>query len=229
MKSENSRTVQPLGAGFILFVASVLNSSAVTFTTDTLIRFDNTNYDGQDIVVTNCTLTIDGHHSFASIRLLMRGVLTHSFAESGLLTNSLNIGPDPFVLSAMNAAALLMGAVPSTVVVTDLTGSTQFVAGSDYAITSQSPYSLILVPGSRIPEGASVLVNYVVERPPVPTGLDLQIENDMEITPGGTINVYGRGYAGLSGPGAARELGGCRGDPARHFPRPCRKRGAPPA
>ena len=62
-----------------------LSAGAVTFTSDTAISFNNTNYDGADIVVTNCTLTVDGPHSFASLQVLNGGNLTHSFAPNGLL------------------------------------------------------------------------------------------------------------------------------------------------
>ena len=58
---------------------------AVTFTNDTAISYNNSNYDGADIVVTNCTVTVDGVHSFASLQVLNGGNLTHSFALNGLI------------------------------------------------------------------------------------------------------------------------------------------------
>src|SRR5690348_14623621 len=48
-----------------LLLARLITHSA-TFTSDTFIGINNTNYDGQDIVVTNCTLTVDGSHAFLS-------------------------------------------------------------------------------------------------------------------------------------------------------------------
>jgi hypothetical protein len=66
---------------------------AVTFTNDTLISPTNTSYEGQPIVVTNCTLTVDGHHTFASLHLLNSGTLTHPTNSSVnlLLTSNLEI------------------------------------------------------------------------------------------------------------------------------------------
>jgi hypothetical protein len=51
---------------------------AVTFSSDTLIAPTNTAYDGEDIVITNCTVTIDGPHGFLSLHVLSGGTLTHS-------------------------------------------------------------------------------------------------------------------------------------------------------
>ena len=67
--------------------AAGLTASAVTFTNDTIITFNNTNYDGLDIVVTNCTVTVDGPHSFASLQVLNGGNLTHTLRSERLLEN----------------------------------------------------------------------------------------------------------------------------------------------
>src|ERR1035437_8819803 len=64
-----------------------LPAGATIFTTDTAIGFNNTNYDGADVVVTNCTLTVDGLHSFASVQVVNGGTLTHTFAANGTLQN----------------------------------------------------------------------------------------------------------------------------------------------
>src|SRR5688500_12788267 len=61
-------------------VASVSQSSAIVFTNDLLISSSDTNYDGLDIVVTNCTVTVDGTHAFASLQIRNGGILTHSVA-----------------------------------------------------------------------------------------------------------------------------------------------------
>ncbi len=76
---------------FLVVLAAVIlcgNStwvSAVTFTTDTLIDAGNVAYEGQDIVIQGCTLTVNGEHSFASLQMT-NGVLTHS-ANSDVRTN----------------------------------------------------------------------------------------------------------------------------------------------
>lgn len=67
----------PLLIGLALLVEA-LTAHAITFTNDTLVSAGNTNFDGQDIAITNCTLTVDGFHSFASVRISNAGTLTHS-------------------------------------------------------------------------------------------------------------------------------------------------------
>ncbi len=71
----------------LLYLLPPAAPSAV-FTNDTLIDARSTYYEGADIVVTHCTLTVDGPHSFASLLIGEGGKLTHSFAPLGLLTNA---------------------------------------------------------------------------------------------------------------------------------------------
>ncbi|MCW5551443.1 MAG: hypothetical protein KIS67_04670 [Verrucomicrobiae bacterium] len=61
-----------------------LSVQATIFTTDTIISATDTNYDGLDLVVTNCTLTVDGAHTFASLQILNGGTLTHPQDSMGL-------------------------------------------------------------------------------------------------------------------------------------------------
>jgi len=51
------------------------------FTDDTIIEADDQTYDGNDIVVGGCTLTVDGSHDFNSMLILSGGILTHSAAN----------------------------------------------------------------------------------------------------------------------------------------------------
>ena len=55
----------------------------VTFTSDTLIDTNNFTYDGNDIIVDGCVLTINGQHQFNSLQIINAGVLTHSAATAG--------------------------------------------------------------------------------------------------------------------------------------------------
>src|SRR5688572_7788760 len=64
-------------AALVVF-APASQSATVVFTNDVVISSSDTNYDGLEIVVTNCTVTVDGTHSFASLRVLNGGILTHS-------------------------------------------------------------------------------------------------------------------------------------------------------
>jgi hypothetical protein len=43
-----------------------------------VIAMDDFSFDGQDILIQNATLRIDGRHSFKSVRVMNNGVLTHS-------------------------------------------------------------------------------------------------------------------------------------------------------
>jgi hypothetical protein len=51
---------------------------AATFTTNALITEADTAFDGQEIVVSGATLTVDGRHYFNSLILTNGAVLTHS-------------------------------------------------------------------------------------------------------------------------------------------------------
>jgi len=96
---------QPLGALAAVFLWALWllgvgpAASSVTFTTDTLIAYTNSEYDGQEIVVSNCTVTVDGAHSFLDVHVLSGGVLTHSAAPSAVIATNLGspglCGPVP--------------------------------------------------------------------------------------------------------------------------------------
>src|SRR6266853_3164483 len=58
---------------------------AITFTGDTHIGVNDITFDGMDIIVSNCTLSVDGPHDFAGIQIVTGGVITHTFAGSGNL------------------------------------------------------------------------------------------------------------------------------------------------
>ena len=69
----------------IFFIALTLamplaGGKAATFTSNAIITNGDTTYDGQPMVVSNCTLTVNGPHSFASLLLTSNAVLTHSAA-----------------------------------------------------------------------------------------------------------------------------------------------------
>jgi hypothetical protein len=65
-----------LAGALALSLAS--QTQAALFFTDTTIGAADTNYDGQDIVVIGCTLTIDGSHGFSDLLVIERGVVTCS-------------------------------------------------------------------------------------------------------------------------------------------------------
>ncbi len=61
-----------------------------TFARDTIITEANLAYEGQDVVVSGCTVTIYGPHSFHSLTVTNNGVVNHP-APSGPTTYSLNL------------------------------------------------------------------------------------------------------------------------------------------
>jgi hypothetical protein len=66
-------------------------ANAVTFTANTTIGAGDSTYENQDVVVSGCTLTVDGSHSFASVSLTGGAVLTHSAAPAGESNNRLGL------------------------------------------------------------------------------------------------------------------------------------------
>src|SRR5437867_2289553 len=113
------RRLAPITA---LLLATLI-AHAATFTSDTLIGINNTNFDGQDIAVTNCTLTVDGSHPFLSVNLLNGAVLTHSASTNGLLENRLSAAGELQILSSTNPPILNAVAIlTNTVVGTNPTG-----------------------------------------------------------------------------------------------------------
>jgi hypothetical protein len=72
----------PFVAGLCLAV--VVPAQAVLFTANSTIGAGDTNYDGEDIVVVGCTVTINGAHSFADVLVLEDGTIT----EGGQTTNA---------------------------------------------------------------------------------------------------------------------------------------------
>src|SRR5262245_8882276 len=68
-------------ASLVLLLASCLvahPSAAAVFTSDTTIDENDATYDGEDIVISDATVVIDGLHTFNSLLLTNNAVLTHS-------------------------------------------------------------------------------------------------------------------------------------------------------
>ena len=87
---------QKLVATFVLaligsMVGPQSSSFAAVFITSTNISVADTNSDGQDIIVSGCTLTVDGPHSFASLLLTNGATLTHTPAYAGEPDNQVNL------------------------------------------------------------------------------------------------------------------------------------------
>lgn len=75
----------------LMALGSISACASTIFTNNASIGFTNTAYEGMDIVISTCTVTMDGTHGFNSLHVAAGGVLTHSFAPSGVLYNLLPI------------------------------------------------------------------------------------------------------------------------------------------
>src|ERR1039457_4142984 len=187
-----------------------LPAPAVTFTNDAAISLNNTNYDGADIVVTNCMLTVDGPHSFASLQVRNGANLTHTFAPNGYLNNHWTVTNQPQVLSVTNVATLSNADVlVSSIVVQDSAGVVTYTNGVDYVAETDSYWmtTLLLTTNSAIAEGSTNLVSYIFVTPLIAEGLSLTVAGDVMVAQEGMINTDGKGYAGGAGPGAGRSAG----------------------
>jgi len=61
----------------LLLGGATLPGATVWFTQDTVISAMDTNYDGAEISISNCTVTVSGAHRFARLHLLTGATLTH--------------------------------------------------------------------------------------------------------------------------------------------------------
>lgn len=174
----------------------------MVFTTNTLIHSFDTSYEGADIIVSNCTVTIDGSHRFLSLLVADGGVVTYTPSGSATLSVQRSAQNEPQVLISTNPVSLLLTGALVMVSVTD-TNLNLFIPSQDYIVTqlTNGVIELERSAGSAIPDGSIVLVSYTVSDSTA-AGLWLSIGGDMTVTGGGAINATGGGYSGGSGPGA---------------------------
>ena len=153
-----------------LLLATII-AHAATFTSDTVIGINNTNFDGQDIAVTNCTLTIDGRHAFLSVNLLNGAVLSHSSSTNGLLENRLSATGELQILSSTNSAILNAVAIfTNSILVTNPAGGI-YQAGTDYGVIASNNFTyLTWLSSSTIPDGATISVSYDFLGSPIAPG-----------------------------------------------------------
>ncbi|MGO8701708.1 MAG: hypothetical protein ACLQVY_28830 [Limisphaerales bacterium] len=99
----------PLAAVFLPLSTALAQTQSVTFTNDTLIEASDASHDGQNIVVSNCNLTVNGQHSFASLNLISNATLTHSPAPNGETDNKIDIAINGDVLVDASSKVLADG------------------------------------------------------------------------------------------------------------------------
>jgi hypothetical protein len=96
--------------------------AAVVFTNDTLIDSITMSYDGNDIIVSNCTLTVDGPHGFRSLLVGPGATITHSYSSSGNIVALQSVTNEPQTLTGTNPATLQLSGTLISQTVTDSGG-----------------------------------------------------------------------------------------------------------
>jgi hypothetical protein len=175
----------------------LMEAGAAVFTTDTTLNPTNSSYDGQSIVISNCTVAIDGGHAFTSLRVATGGVLTHSASPNGIISVTGSVSDEAQVLSGTNAVALATSnVVTASVVVRDVSHTITYSNGVDYVLgtTNNNFATLARLDASTIPDGATVLVTYDYTILTTSAGLNLTLTGDLEVEPGAIIKAAGRGY-----------------------------------
>src|SRR5688572_28018082 len=182
--------------------------AATIFTTDTLIGVNDTTHEGQDIVVSNAVLTVDGAHTFNSVRVTAGGMLTHSASATGMLPYIVTITNELQVLTDTNSVILVQpGIILNSVIVTDTNHLVIYTNDVDYVLTNAGvSVTLQRTTNSAIPDGGTVSVYYDYQTT-VPAGLNLNVTTDVEIEPGASVNADARGFGGGSGLGAGASSG----------------------
>src|SRR5689334_8387899 len=90
---------------FASFLPCWRNHAAV-ISSDTFIGVSDFSYDGLDLVVTNCTLTIDGQHIFSNLQILDGGFVTHSPLSNGPVQVTFQVTNELHTISDTNPAVL---------------------------------------------------------------------------------------------------------------------------
>jgi len=112
--------------------------AATIITNNTAIGALNASYDGADLVVSNCTVTIDGAHSFNSFYLGPAGVVTHTCWPTGIAAPALNVTNEVQILDGYHPATLLNTNVIGLVTVVDTNTLVTYSNGVDYIQTNLS-------------------------------------------------------------------------------------------
>jgi hypothetical protein len=186
----------------IAMATLALRAPAMVFTENTEIGPGDTTYDGQDIVILDCTVSIDGPHTFSSLVLAANGVLTHSASTNGQLSAAFNVTNAPYVLSGTLPYLLANSNIFSPLLLTDTNGGV-YTNGVDYLAVPiiNNNYEISRTATSSIPDGGTVLVSYSYYGS-VPAGLDLMVTGVVWVTSGCEIDAEGIGYGAGFGPGA---------------------------
>jgi hypothetical protein len=179
----------------------VIGSQATTVITNNFgLSPADTSLEGGDLVISNCTVTMDGAHSFNSLILGTGGTLTCTANPSGSATLSGTATNEQLVLSGTNPSTLFYSYVSGSVTLTD-SNQDLFTNGADFVQTTLGNQTQIArTTNSTIPDGATVLATYTWSVG-FNTGLNISLTNGLNVAAGGSINLNGGGYGGNNGSG----------------------------
>src|ERR1051325_6963128 len=205
----NSRGVFVCRAiGLFIALAQITTASAVVFTSDTAISLSNTNYEGDALILSNCTGTVDGPQNFASLLVGAGGTLTHSSSSSGVIMDTSYTFEEPHTLVGTNPVTLVNSNVTLVLEVIDDTHSIVYNQYDDWTAAIVNGIGQVQrTTNSTIPDGANVLISYQMQSTQSYAGLTLTLAGDAEVAPGGVINAAGKGYGGNVGTGNGGEAG----------------------
>jgi hypothetical protein len=186
----------------VIFLLAAANSPAVVFTNHTSIGALDASYDGADVIITNCTVTLDGAHSFNSLFVAPGGVLTHSYFPNATSTLLLNVTDEPQILVSTNPVTLAKLNVFAAVTVSDTNHLVIYTNDVDFVqyAPGDGTTQIYRTETSSIPDGATVLVSYTWSYF-YGAGLTVIVTNDVNIAAGGSINANGIGYGPALGGG----------------------------
>ena len=187
---------------FAILLTTMVCGAATVITNNTAISPLDASYDGADIVVSNCTVTVNGAHSFNSVLVVGGGVLTHTYLPGGTTTLVFNVKNEQHILDAFFPATLLNSNVTGLVTVTDTNGIILYTNGVDYIQTNlpDGTTQIYATTNSAMAGYAVVLVSYTWTYS-YNAGLYLSVTNDLNVAAGGSLNANGIGYGPGTGSG----------------------------
>lgn len=174
----------------------------MVLTNDTAISATDQTYEGQDLVVSNAVLTVDGPHTFNGLRLAAGATLTHS--PNGSVIFLAAITNEPVLLTDTNAVPLAnFDVVLGSVVVTATNGLVTYTNEVDFSLANLgSVLTIQRTTNSLIADGDTVFIAYNFQTT-AGSGLRVTLTADFELEPGASVDVNGRGFGGdKPGPGA---------------------------
>jgi hypothetical protein len=210
MKTHTSAVHHRVAGCLVALAMGLVPATAITFTNDTLITFGDTNYDGADIVLSNCTVTMDGPHSFASLHVLNGGKLTHTGIPSGVYQPTFSVTNEQHLLIGTNPVTLALSTVvQSSILVQDFDGLITYTNGADYlvGVDSNGLTTVQRTDISFIPDGSTNRFSYDAVGQAFLSGLNISVTNEIVIEPGGSIIADGLGYGFTYGLGRGNMAG----------------------